>query len=243
MRIIFSRKGFDTGSGGAPSPIIDGRPVSLPIPTNRRSTTRYHDLGLGSLVERVTRGRVGRDHLCHEDPMFFDGRCLFGQCGAAQSHLRRQGVGIGDVFLFFGLFADEISGGRHHRLYGYMRVDSIIEGDALRSSHNAIQAAPRPHPHTMGDWNANNCLYVGPSRLAAHADPRLRLTTHGGPLRLWDVPPWLAKTGLSYHGRAERWHEGGQLEIVSRDQEFVADIGDREQPRRWLDDIIGVLEG
>ena len=243
MRIILSRKGFDTGSGGAPSPIINGRPVSLPIPTKRRSKTCYRDLGLGDVVERVTRGRIGADHLCHEDPMFFDGRCLFGQCAAAQSHLRRQGVGIGDVFLFFGLFADEMSGERHHRLYGYMRIEDIIEGDALRPDHDVIQSAPRPHPHTMGEWNANNCLYVGPGKLAALADPRLRLTTQDGPLRLWDVPPWLAETALSYHGRAERWRDGDQLEIVSRGQEFVADIGDREEPRRWLNDIIAVIEG
>jgi hypothetical protein len=243
MRIIFSRKGFDTGSGGAPSPIIDGRPVSLPIPTKRRSPTCYHDLGLGDVVERVTRGRIGPDHLCHEDPMFFDGRCLFGQCSAAQSHLRRQGVGIGDVFLFFGLFADEMSRERHHRLYGYMWVESLIVGDALRPTHEVIQAAPRQHPHTMGEWNANNCLYVGPGKLAAHSDPRLRLTAEGGPLRLWDVPPWLTETGLSYHGRPERWRDGDQLEIVSRGQEFVADIGDRAEPRRWLDDIITVIEG
>lgn len=29
MRVIFSRKGFDSAAGGAPSPIIDGGPVSL----------------------------------------------------------------------------------------------------------------------------------------------------------------------------------------------------------------------
>ncbi len=119
--------------------------------------------------------------------MFFDGRCLFGQCGAAQSHLRSQGVGPSDVFLFFGLFSEDGGRERHHRLYGYMRVDSVIEG-GLSSRHPWVAAAPRPHPHTIGEWNANNCLYVGPSGLAGSADPRLRLTTAGGPLRLWDVP-------------------------------------------------------
>lgn len=74
LRIIFSRKGFDTGSGGAPSPIIDGRPVSLPIPTKRRSMISYEDLGLGD------------DHLCHEYPMFIGDRCAFGQCSTAFRH-------------------------------------------------------------------------------------------------------------------------------------------------------------
>ena len=243
MRIIFSRKGFDTGSGGAPSPIIDGKPISLPIPTKRRSTTSYHDLGLGDLVERVTRGRIGADHLCHEDPMFFDERCLFGQCGAAQSHLRNQGVGLGDVFLFFGLFAEEKSDERHHRIFGYMRIDQMIEGAAVRPSSEEIKQAPRQHPHTIGEWNANNCVYAGKGKLAGLAGPRLRLTTRGGPLRLWDVPPWLAETGLSYHGREERWRDSGQLEVVSRGQEFVADVGDREEPKRWLDNLIKVIDG
>jgi hypothetical protein len=37
MKIVFSRKGLDSGAGGFPSPIIDGRPISLPIPTRIRS--------------------------------------------------------------------------------------------------------------------------------------------------------------------------------------------------------------
>jgi hypothetical protein len=146
VRIILSRKGFDSASGGAPSPVIGGKPLSLPIPTKRRSETSYRDLGLGDLVEQVSRGRIAADHLCHEDPMFFGGRCLFGQCGAAQSHLRRQGVAFGDVFLFFGLFADEHSGERHHRIYGYMRVDQIIEGAELAFENAVVRAAPSsPH--------------------------------------------------------------------------------------------------
>lgn len=48
MRIIFSRKGFDTGSGGKPSPIVDGRPISLPIPATRNSRTTYAILALAT---------------------------------------------------------------------------------------------------------------------------------------------------------------------------------------------------
>jgi hypothetical protein len=57
------------------------------------------------------------------------------------------------------------------------------------------------------------------------------------------VPPWLPETGLSYHGRPERWRDGGQLEIVSRGQEVVANVGVREKPRRWLEELIAVIEG
>ena len=37
MKIIFSRKGFDSAAGKAPSPIIEQEPISLPIPTLERS--------------------------------------------------------------------------------------------------------------------------------------------------------------------------------------------------------------
>jgi Nucleotide modification associated domain 3 len=33
VRVIFRRKGFDSAAGNAPSPIIDGEPISLPIPS------------------------------------------------------------------------------------------------------------------------------------------------------------------------------------------------------------------
>jgi hypothetical protein len=241
MHVIFSRKGFDSGSGGVPSPIIGGQPISLPIPASGKSVTSYADLGLGDIVERSTRGRIRADHLCHEDPMFSNGRCLFGQCGASQSHLENNGVGPGDLFLFFGLFADELTGERHHRLFGWLRLETVVAGPALKAHHPLFAEAPRPHPHTIGERPANNCIYAGPGMLAATADPRLRLTCKDGPLRLWDVPRWLPGSGLTYHSKPERWHEGNQLEIVSRGQEFVTDIGDREEPRRWLDKIMEVI--
>jgi hypothetical protein len=104
MRVIFSRKGFDSSAGKAPSPIIDSEPISLPIPTGRRSETTYGLAGLGQIVEEITKGRIGAGDLCHEDPVFSKGRWVFGQTGAAQTHLKTNGVGVGDVFLFFGLF-------------------------------------------------------------------------------------------------------------------------------------------
>jgi hypothetical protein len=170
--------------------------------------------------------------------MFFSGRCLFGQCGTAQSHLQRQGVRLGDVFLFFGLFSDPNGVGRHHRIFAFMEIETIITGDALSPENPLLSVAPRTHPHVIGERPANNCIYAGPARVAATAHPHLRLTCSTGPLKLWSVPPWLQETGLSYHGRLERWQEDGRLETVSRGQEFVTDIGDRIEPRQWLEGII-----
>jgi hypothetical protein len=236
MRIVLSRKGFDTGSGGTASPIVGGCPVSLPIPTRRRSNTTYDDLGLGELVEQVTRGKISRDHLCHDDPMFTDGQCVFGQCGAAQSHLRNMGVGIGDVLLFFGLFAEEHTAERHHRIFGYLRIEDVISPPT-----GELGGPDRPHPHTLGEWNDNNTIYRGAGEVAKRDHDALRLSQKGGPLRHWVVPSWLKSTGLSFHGKPERWLTDNRLEVVARGQEFVSNIGDDAAAREWLDGMIEVI--
>lgn len=93
MKLVFSRKGFGSAAGGCASPIVDGRPISLPIPASKNSDTTYSDLGLGKTVARLSRGRNDGASMCHHDPMFVNGECIFGQCDAAQSHLANQGVG------------------------------------------------------------------------------------------------------------------------------------------------------
>jgi len=240
MRLIFSRKGFDSTYGGAPSPIIAGRPHSLPIPGQHGEPTTYGQLGLGGTVADITRGRMGGTHACHDDPMFADGQCWFGQSGAAQGHLRKQDVSEGDVFLFFGLFAEPDTQERHHRLFGYMHVSCYGAPDRI-GSHPNWNAPPRPHPHFSGEWGSANTIYHGPGAVARHAGSALRLTRAGGPLNSWIVPPWLRRFGLSYHGKAERWIGPDGLNSARRGQEFVCDIGDAQDPRRWLEQIIGEM--
>lgn len=72
MKIIFSRKGFDSQYGGVPSPILpDGTLLPLPIPS-----TQGRPLGgiqssagpLHMLVSDLTGGKIGPDTLVHLDP-------------------------------------------------------------------------------------------------------------------------------------------------------------------------------
>ena len=140
MKLIFSRKGFDSSAGGVPSPLVDGRPISLPIPTRMPTPTRYADLrdGVAELVTDLTRGRVAADRPCHLDPdldanslVRLPGwRGVLGQVSAAQSHLSNNGVGRGDVFLFWGLYRPVVrspagmwtyAGMAEHRLFGCKR--------------------------------------------------------------------------------------------------------------------------
>ncbi|WP_338466708.1 hypothetical protein RXV95_14320 [Novosphingobium sp. ZN18A2] len=242
MKIVFSRKGFDSTAGRAPSPIERGRAISLPIPAADRSATRYRDIGHGKRVEAATRGRIRRGALCHDDPMFADGRCWFGQCGAAQGHLEKQGVRAGDVFVFFGLFADPESGERHHRIFGWMKAACTGTPGTVEQSPE-WNAPPRPHPHLSGEWPNPNTIWHGPGNADAPAHDALRLTVPGGPLNLWRVPSWLRECGLSYHAKPQRWVGDGLLDSAKRGQEFVCDTGEREDARNWLARVIDLIEG
>ena len=117
MKLIFSRKGFDSSAGGVPSPIFpDGRMISLPIPDERSKVTyadiSYNGASLGSLVAQLTRERIPAHSRVQIDPALAQDslqrlagwRPIFGQTGPAQGHLRNNGVGPGDLFLFFGFF-------------------------------------------------------------------------------------------------------------------------------------------
>ena len=245
MRIIFSRKGFDSGSGGGSSPIVDGVPVSLPIPDRKGiARTTYGDLGLAEHAAQASRGAYGADSLCHHDPMFIDdadgqGRCIFGQVGAAQTHLANHGVGRGDVFVFFGRFDGE-GQGAHHRIFGYCEVEQVIDLTACEEATRAEYAA-LGHPHALGLHGTNDTLYVGPGRMATRASGMLRLTAEGEALSRWMRPKWLRRGDLSYHDAEWRWAERGRLIAVSRGQEFIADVGRRKAPREWLARVMDAI--
>lgn len=238
MRTVFSRKGFDSSAGGGPSPIVDGQPISLPIPANGAlSRTSYGDLGLGNHVALASRGRIGADDLCHHDPMFLtDNRAVLGQCGAAQTHLGRQGVGVGDCFVFFGLFREQ-GEKPHHRIFAYLRIEEVLPLQGAPPAR-LKELAALGVPHAIGLHAANDTAYIGTGQAARRASDTLRLTVPEGPPSLWQVPQWLFETGLSYHHRADRWRDEGRLQSVARGQEFVSDIGSRDDARKWLADII-----
>jgi hypothetical protein len=131
MKIILSRKGFDSDCGGYPSPILpDGRLISLPIPSDRQHSNALHysdlrlDEGLSylkliqqlqifpKLETRLEKIQLGQNAECHLDPDIYSNiiervdswRPLFGQIDAAQSHLSKEHVQPDDIFLFFGWF-------------------------------------------------------------------------------------------------------------------------------------------
>lgn len=249
MKIIFSRKGLDSGAGGAPSPFLDGYPFSLPAPIANAngdycSGITYDDLGLGEHIERQTRNRILRFCWCHPDPAFANGQCAFGQTGNAQKHLSNRGVGEGDVFLFFGLFENPNTSKREHWLFGYLRIQQVVCLGSDPCERCSPSWLPHRHPNTIGPWHSNNTLYLGEGRATRNGSPRLRLTAPGGMTSRWAVPAWLhSHRQLSYHGDNEDvWLPNDILQTAKRGQEFVCDIAEAgPQPETWVEEIIGIM--
>ncbi|MDP3043136.1 MAG: hypothetical protein Q8N21_01925 [bacterium] len=129
MKVILSRKGFDSGCGGYPSPIIpDGRLISLPIPSDDKAkysdlqfdkNQTYFDL-MGELKSKIRYRKkwheLKKNNECHLDPDLYknilqrnkDWKPCFGQINQSQSHLVNEGVKKNDLFLFFGWFKKTI---------------------------------------------------------------------------------------------------------------------------------------
>ncbi|AOS96013.1 hypothetical protein AUP74_00543 [Microbulbifer aggregans] len=244
MRLILSRKGFDSSAGGCPSPIFpDGSLYPLPIPDTKSDITygeiQRQGVDIGALVEHLTRGRYSKLDTAHLDPDMFpealprsDGwRPLLGQTGAAQGHLRRQKITVGDLFLFFGLFrpVEQVQGRwqfvrktpAQHVLWGWMAIGDIRPVDELDSGQLPWA---RYHPHFRTGPDRANTLYLAADTLTA---PRQKRSVPGAGLfpriaapliltapdstspSLWQLPdffyPGSERTPLSYHNKAERW--------------------------------------
>lgn len=129
MKIIFSRKGYDSSAGGFPSLIFpDGTLFSIPIPTTHDDDSfgdinfSYESDSIQKILNDLTGGRVCHNkqwkdidygsskQKCHIDPAFisengFTGIAL-GQVGSSEGHLRKQGVESGDLFLFYGWYKE-----------------------------------------------------------------------------------------------------------------------------------------
>ncbi len=191
MKIVFSRKGFDSKLGCVASPIVRGTPHSLPIPTHTRSAITYAQVCspacnlLGQLNARGPDGPLLPTTLCHLDPDICEThlprlpgwRGALGQDKQSASLLRNQGIKHGDLFLFFGWFDEyditinRYASNNEHRVYGWLQVDEII--DMRGQGHSILQRYPwlKDHPHVNGNWNHHNLrhdLYIAKRNLDIH---------------------------------------------------------------------------
>ena len=187
MKLILSRKGFDSQSGGCPSPIFpDGTLYSLPIPYDPSEITYgnlwHGDTNIGGTVADLTHNRFGSKDDAHLDPDInhiayprqAGWQPLFGQSGVAQRHLDNQGIRIGDLFLFFGLFqAIEKTAGRwrfvrdapkQHILWGWLQIGKICRVDEL-AKEELPWSHYHPHRHPSRGKDSTNTLYIASKTL------------------------------------------------------------------------------
>jgi len=282
VKLILSRKAFDSGAGKVANPILDdGSMIPMPIP-DKASPLRYQDItiageNLGAVAADLTRGKTKPDHFAHLDPDLAASayqrepgwRPVLGQAGAAQSVLAREGVSVGDLFLFFGWFRQVArSEGRLayvrgapdlHVVWGWLQIGEVVTvGSETHPSWMAY------HPHLAPDRKlSSDTLYVATDRLRIDGvdldmpgagtftsyDDRLRLTSPGRNRSIWALPSWFApsptRPPLGYHGASDRWQIDGEkvlLQTVGRGQEFVLDTERYPEALPWAADLVRVAQ-
>lgn len=186
MKIILSRKGFDTKSGGCPNPILpDGTLLTMPIPS--KEALRYSDLKYnGYTYDRILSGlNPGMIYdRCHLDPDIREGVRIksldnwipaFGQTGSALGILRNAGVTAGDLFLFFGIFRHthydengnlkfEKKKNAIHIIHSYLQV-----GEILDTPSKIKRCSWHPHAFAENYNPERNTVYLPCQRLSINS--------------------------------------------------------------------------
>ena len=264
MKIILSRKGFDSKYGGIPSPILpDGTLLSLPIPQKdgrAYSELNYDGVTYKSIIEQLG-GKCG-DNGCHLDPNIrrglFEAPCnwkpVFGQKGTALTHLTNQNVGIGDLFLFFGWFRQTEQGKdgilryapkapNLHILYGYLQIGQVVTGADVEKYDW--------HPHS-NDTTDSNRLFVAQEKSTWNNgingwgvfsyDRKFVLTKEGMSRSCWclpDIPAFAKKPKISA-SRKDAWRvdpkHGEYYRAMDIGQEFV--IEEIPAVAKWAKSLI-----
>jgi Nucleotide modification associated domain 3 len=156
MKIVFSRKGFDSKYGGIPSVVwpetkemlsfpIPVKPPELGYPVENLS---FMGKQLSGLLNSLDYNWERQGSHFHYDPMI---QSLperpqvgaFGQSGSALGHLKNQEIGKGDIFLFFGTFCEcyfdhnqklkYLPMHPFHAIWGFLEVDSHIDIESSQS--------------------------------------------------------------------------------------------------------------
>lgn len=196
MKVILSRKGFDSGAGGYPSAFFvkEGRLLSLPIPEENKIYTTdterlYSDLlfnqdttYLDVMEQLGMKGFTGKN--AHLDPDINQNvlrnrkpgwKGLFGQCDTAQQHLSKKQVKPGDLFLFFGWFREVtriggkyklIPGTDKHIIWGYMQIGEI---DSINET-TEYESWKLDHPHYRNRNRVANTGYVARENLTFYPE-------------------------------------------------------------------------
>ena len=191
MRIILSRKGFDSANGGIVSPIMeDGTLISFPIPSDDKD--KFDDLIYrGQPYSRILKDLNYKENPrypnCHVDPDLtqerrkeqIDGWCpIFGQISSSAIYLMENvKVKENDLFLFFGNYhkvecidgkyryikrtGDFYSDNDLQIIWGYMQIGKIIKDPEEQKKYNW-------HPHSIENRvkEKSNVMFMATDKLS-----------------------------------------------------------------------------
>lgn len=189
MKIILSRKGFDSSNGGIPSPIFpDGSVLSFPIPASI-SPTRFSDIQFkeynpAKVVGDLSNNKILPNKFIHLDPDLDKAtmarednwRGAFGSGKSAQTHLENNNVGIGDIFLFFGWFKAveernkkwvfKVNSPNLHVIFGWLEVDEVLK--IHQNTHSVLSNYSwlEKHPHITSINHPKNTIYLGKDKIS-----------------------------------------------------------------------------
>lgn len=187
MKVILSRKGFDSSAGGYPSAIMpDGTLISFPIPDDNgvKTCIQYKDMNIDDgLTYQDLMEQLGiKNHnetQVHLDPDLYPGiikrndgwKPVLGQSHAAQKHLSNNNIEMGDLFLFFGWFRKVqlvnnvykyVPETDRHVIWGYLQVGEIIKIDQTKEYDEWLEG----HPHFKYRKRENNTAYIASEKLS-----------------------------------------------------------------------------
>ncbi|HIT88312.1 MAG TPA: hypothetical protein IAB62_11635 [Candidatus Coprocola pullicola] len=267
MKVILSRKGMDSKSGGIANPILpDGTLLSLPIP-DKTAGTAYKDLYYKEqsfkeiICQLYPKFDFNENQTCHLDPDIYEdieGRTAtdkwkpaFGQHGVSAVHLDKLSVGVGDIFLFYGMFQKTVyqpdktlcfvrNSPIVHIIYGYMKVGKILRVQQEIERYSW-------HPHSINPDRPNNRLYLPDTYGTFQYDDSLVLTKEGQDnRRLWTLPAFFGKDGISisWQGDNRPVLKDGYAELNSacRGQEFVVTASTPKQERNLCEWVVRLIQ-
>ena len=259
MRIILSRKGFDSENGCQASPIMpDGTLLSFPIPSNDSTLYQdifYKDKTYFDIIKELNQStKLKPNSGCHLDPDINyycinrsnDWTGIFGQAEAAQGHLQNNKITMNDIFLFFGWFKEtELVHGKLqykaeardlHIIFGYLQIGNIYKDN--------FPDWTKYHPHAKFKSVKNNCLYTASEKLSFESNlpgygifkfnKKLVLTKDNETRSRWDLPEYFKKVKISYHNESSFMN--GYFDSAKKGQEFI--IESNSDVSNWAKEII-----
>ncbi len=260
MKIVLSRKGFDSSSGGIPNVILpDNSFLVFPIPDDysgiRYSEIKFeykHYKNLSQVLSDLGNTKI-KNHYAHLDPDMIKGslprkegwKPLFGQRDSSLSHLLKNGVRVGDLFLFFATFQKtkytgcnltfDKSDKPRHIIYGYFSIGEYVNlNNNVKSDSKVCYDWGKYHPHYKKQSNKNG-IFVSSDYLQLNGKKirkagasifekyraELLLTCSDEKKSIWKLPTFFwpdekIKPSLTYHKVEKRWKRfSDHLELQS----------------------------